>query len=151
MNVAMETENPVCIRIRVIRLFRMPKMPPYTDTSGTISTWNGMTMEAIMSANSSEQAFQFWLRTMTKDAMAENRMVSTVAQNVMIAEFLNTFQKSILAIASGKFWSVNPCSPIRASGSDVISPLILNTLISTRRKGMTNMMKTMISTMIVTI
>ena len=86
---------------------------------------------------------------MTKDAIAENRIVRIVALNVMIAEFLNTFQKSILAIASGKFCSVNPCSPIRASGFDVISPFVLKTLIRTRRKGMTNRMNTMISTMIV--
>ena len=121
MNVAMETENPVCIRISVNRLLRMPNIPPYTDTSGTISTWNGITIDAIISANRIEHAFHFPLRTITNDAIAETMIVRIVAHVVMIREFLNTLKKSIFCIASGKFFVVNPCSPMSDRGFDVIS------------------------------
>ena len=55
MKVAMEMEKPVCIRIRVMRLFSTPKVPPYRDTRGIINTWKGITMEAIIPANRSPQ------------------------------------------------------------------------------------------------
>ena len=67
-----------------------------------------MTIDAIISANKMEQAFHFPLRTITNEAIADTNIVRTVARVVMISEFLNTFQKSIFLMASGKFFKVNP-------------------------------------------
>ena len=107
MKVAMESENPTCMKISVILLFRIGMVAPYRDTSGIISTWNGMTMEAIIPENRSVHAFHL-LRTITNAAMDENSMVSTVALTVIISEFLKQLQKFIFLIAFGKFSSVKP-------------------------------------------
>ena len=59
MKVAMESEKPTCIRISVILWFITLKMPPYRDTIGTIRTWKGITMEAIMAENRRAHAVHF--------------------------------------------------------------------------------------------
>ena len=59
MNVAIDTEKPTCIRISVSLWFRTPNVPPYTDTRGTMRTWNGMTMEATIAENISAHAGHF--------------------------------------------------------------------------------------------
>ena len=105
-----------------------------------------MTIDATMAPNRRAHAFHFWLRTMTKDAIAETTMVRIVALTVMIAEFIKTSQKFIFFMACGKFLSVNPCSPTSESGFDVISPLVLNTLITTRIKGATKQINRINST-----
>ena len=55
-----------------------------------MSTWNGMTMEATISANTMPPNFHEGLRTITYAHIAENRMVSMVALMVMTAELPNT-------------------------------------------------------------
>lgn len=66
-----------------------------------MSTWNGMTMEATISANTMPPNFHEGLRTITYAHIAENRMVSMVALMVMTAELPNTVTKFILSIALG--------------------------------------------------
>ena len=92
-------------------------------------------MEAIIKENIREQIFQLPLRTMTKAVMEENRIVKTVALTVMMVELANTLPKFIFFIASGKFFRVKPWAPISARGFEVISALLLNTLMITRTKG----------------
>lgn len=94
-----------------------------------------MTMEAIISEKVREQIRQRGLRTITKAVMEDNRMVSTVALVVIMAEFRNTRLKFIFFMASGKFFSVKPWAPMSARGSEVISALVLKTLRMTRTKG----------------
>ena len=43
-------QHPVCMKIRVSLWFRMFKVPPYTLTSGIMIAWNGMIMDATISA-----------------------------------------------------------------------------------------------------
>ena len=94
-------------------------------------------MDATISEKSSVQAFHLFL-TITKLAIEEQMIVSTVEEIVITTELKNTLQKSILLMASGKFFVVKPCFPMSARGLEVISALVLNTLITTRRKGETN-------------
>ena len=94
-----------------------------------------MTIEAIISEKISVQNFHLPLRTMTNEAMEETRIVRTVAQQVMMREFPNTIQNFIFFIASGKFFSVNPCAPTRARGSFTMSLFVLKTLMMTMRNG----------------
>ena len=101
---------------------------------GIISTWKGITIEAIIIPSSAPQAFQLF-RTMTKAVMEENKMVSAVEQMVIKAELMNERPKFIFFIASGKFPRVNPWAPPKDRGFDVISAFDLNTLITTRTKG----------------
>ena len=145
MKVAMDTEKPVCSSISVTLWLSTPSMPPYTDTNGTISTWKGMTMDAIMAENSSVHAIHL-LRTRTKPAIAEKSMVRTVEQRVITSELANTFQKSIFLMASGKLDTVKPCLPISDSGWEVMSALVLNTLMTTNRNGAMNMRNSSTST-----
>ena len=105
-------------------------------------------MEATISANNPEQNFHFPLRTITNDAIAETKMVRTVDIMVIIREFLNTFQKFIFAIASGKFCIVNPWAPTSARGSETISAFVLKTLMITRMNGMIKRINSRISIMI---
>ena len=135
------------MRIRVRRLLRTPKVPPYRETSGIISTWKGITMDAIIPENKRVHAFQLF-RTITNAAIEENRRVSIVEVTVTISEFLNTTRKFIFSMAFGKFSSVNPCAPISASGLEVMSAFVLNTLTTTRIRGKINSRKTAISTTI---
>ena len=72
---------------------------------------------------------------MTKAAIEETTIVRIVAQQVMMKEFPNTVQKFIFFIALGKLSSVKPCAPISARGSLTISPLVLNTLMTTMMNG----------------
>ena len=83
---------------------------------------------------------------MTKEAIDETRIVSTVEMMVIMAELVNTCQKFIFFMASGKFFKVNPCFPIRDRGSVVISAFVLNTLITTRINGAIKQMKRTSST-----
>ena len=53
----------------------------------------------------------------------------------MIMELPNTVQKFIFFMASGKFFIVKPWAPMRASGFEVMSALVLNTLMTTRTNG----------------
>ena len=101
-------------------------------------------MDAIISANKIVVAFHLF-REITNAAIAETRIVRIVALIVIISEFPNTCQKFIRRIALGKFRSVKPCAPISASGFEVISPFVLNTLITTRKNGKMNIRNTMIN------
>ena len=114
-----------------------------------MSTWNGMTIEATMSANTMPQNFHEGLRTITYAHIAENRMVSMVALMVMTAELPNTVTKFILSIALGKFSRVNPCLPISASGAVLMSALVLKTLITTRMNGAMNSSSRIVRTTII--
>ena len=73
-------------------------------------------------------------------------IVSTVALIVMISELPNTVQKFIASMAPVKFSSVNPCSPVSDSGSDVMSDMFLNELMMTMRNGEMNASSSTIST-----
>mgnify|MGYP001082015764 CR=1 FL=1 len=106
MNVAIESENPICIRIKVTRLFKTPKIP-YNDTNGIIKTWNGITIDAIINVNRSLHAFQLFL-TITNAVIADKRIVPIVAETVMISELVNDVVKFIFFIASEKFVTINP-------------------------------------------
>ena len=103
----MESENPMCIRIRVILLFSTPKIPPYKDTRGIISTWNGITIEAIIKENKSPHAFHL-LRTITNAVIAESRIVKIVEIVVIIKEFVKDVAKFIFFMASVKLVRINP-------------------------------------------
>ena len=61
-----------------------------------------------------------------------------VEEMVIIAELPNDRQKFIFLMASGKFFSVNPCAPRSDSGSDVMSAFVLKTLIMTMMNGKMN-------------
>lgn len=126
------------MRISVTLWFSTPNMPPYTETSGTMSTWNGMTIEATIAAKKMEHAFHAGLRTITYAAIADTSTVSTVAQTVMTAELANTVQKFIFSMASGKLSRVKPRLPIRASGAVLMSAFFLKTLMTTSRNGRMN-------------
>ena len=146
MNTANDTEKPVCMRISVMRLFSTLSRPPYTETNGTMSTWNGMTMEATISAKTAPPNLHEGLRTITYAHIAENRIVRMVALMVMIAELPNTVRKFIFSIALGKLSRVKPCLPIRASGSVLMSAFVLKTLITTRMNGAMNSSSTIVNT-----
>ena len=107
MNVAIESENPICIRIKVTRLFKTPKIPPYNDTNGIIKTWNGITIDAIINVNRSLHAFQLFL-TITNAVIADKRIVQIVAETVLISELVKDVVKFIFFIASEKFVTINP-------------------------------------------
>ncbi len=82
--------------------------------------------------------------------MDASRIVKIVEKIVMHAEFPNERQKFIFRIASGKFSSVKPCSPINASGFVVMSAFVLKTLMMTKINGkmkqINNIIKIAIST-----
>ena len=65
-------------------------------------------------------------------------MVSTVEEQVIKRELPKALTNFIFLIASGKFFKVNPWAPMIAKGLDVISALVLNTLIITIKKGKMN-------------
>jgi hypothetical protein len=91
-------------------------------------------MDAIIREKNNVQAFQL-LRTMTYAVIDARSNVKIVEKIVIVAEFAKDLQKFIFCMASGKFAMVNPCAPINANGSDVISAFTLNTLITTRMNG----------------
>ena len=121
------------------------------DTSGIMTTWNGMTIEAIIMANRILLTFHLGLRTITYAVIEEKTTRNTVDTMVMKAEFAKEFQKFIFSIALGKFLRVKPCLPIRASGLPVISALDLNTLMMTIKKGETNQSSSRVRITIITI
>ena len=94
-----------------------------------------MTIDAIINENIRVQSFHLWLRTITNAVMDDRTIVKSVELTVTIKEFPKTVRKFIFFIASGKLLKVKPWAPISASGSAVMSPLVLKTLIKTSKNG----------------